>query len=160
MRNVSAKKKLGEEFDCYIHTVLFFSGIISVSRALSKSKWKKNLPSLESEIMMWMCRYFDCLHTVVTQKPLLRVLFLFECDINWKRKKFSSFPPLSLTQCLMASLESSYQHRIFLLLFLPSFKHTFSSYFFSSTLSQFFLIIIFFQYRKVFPFLASFSYNS
>lgn len=93
MRNVSAKKKLGEEFDCYIHTVLFFSGIISVSRALSKSKWKKNLLSLESEIMMWMCRYFDCLHTVVTQKPLLRVLFLFECDINWKRKKFSSFPP-------------------------------------------------------------------
>lgn len=89
----------------------------------------------------------DDTHSFMTQKPL------FRCDINWKRKKFSLSLTHSPALCLMASLESSYQHRNFFLLFLPSFKHTFSSYFFSSPLNIFFLIIIFLLcYWKVFPF--------
>lgn len=105
--------------------VYIMFGIISVSRALSKSKWKEKF-SLESKIMMCLPSFpflskfqfllllIETTHSFMTQKPL------FRCDINWKRKKFFSLS-LSLTHplalCLMASPESSYQHRNFFLLF-------------------------------------------
>lgn len=134
--------------DCYIHK----KKKISSSPALfqchehCQNRNGKRIFSLESKIMMWMCRY--TVHERLYDTKAC-VCSSFRCDINWKRKKFS-FSRSSLTQCLMASLESSYQHRIFFSSFLltffschPSNTHSRHISFLLYTLSQFFLIIFF-----------------
>jgi hypothetical protein len=109
--------------------------------------------------MMWMCR-FDCLpllsaHCCDTKASAAACALPLRMWHKLETKKVCFFSsPLTLFRWWPPPSQVT-NTEFFLLLFSPSFKHTFSSYFFSSTRFAIFFNNIFFW--KVFPFLASSS---